>query len=90
MWPTLSLGRLVKWKTLPKWSRGLLHESFPRKSLWLSTTQNLELRNILSVRPPPYEKNKLTLNEYLDDFMHFESIFFVEKTTNFFFLEPFP
>ena len=25
---------------------------------------------------PPYEKNKLTLNEYLGDFMHFESLFF--------------
>ena len=26
--------------------------------------------------PPQYEKNKLTLNEYLGDFMHFETIFF--------------
>ena len=25
---------------------------------------NLELRNILSVRPSPYEENKLLLNEY--------------------------
>ena len=39
-------------ETLPKWSRGLPHVSFPRKSLWLRTTQNLELRNILSVRTP--------------------------------------
>ena len=28
---------------------------------------------------PPYEKNKLLLNEYLGDFMHFETIFFVEN-----------
>ena len=26
--------------------------------------------------PPPYEKNKLLLNEYLGDFMHFETLFF--------------
>ena len=25
---------------------------------------------------PPYEKNKLLLNEYLGDFMHFETLFF--------------
>ena len=40
------------------------------------TDQNTHLRNILSVRPP-YEKNKLLLNEYLGDFMHFETIFFI-------------
>ena len=28
---------------------------------------------------PPYEKNQLLLNEYLGDFMHFETIFFVEN-----------
>ena len=41
------------------------------------SSSHLDLRNILSVRPhPPYEKNKLLLNEYLGDFMHFETIFF--------------
>ena len=44
------------------------------------SSSHLNLRNILSVRPhPPYEKNKLLLNEYLGDFMHFETIFFVEN-----------
>ena len=42
--------------------------------------------------PPPYEKNKLLLNEYLGDFMHFETLFFfffsVENSTLFFFLNP--
>ena len=37
---------------------------------------HLDLRNILSVRPSPYEKNKLLFNEYLGDFMHFETLFF--------------
>ena len=45
--------------------------------------------------PPPYEKNKLLLNEYLGDFMHFETLFFfgggVEMgLTHTFFMEPFP
>merc|ERR1711980_30299 len=32
------------------------------------SSSHLDLRNILSVRPqPPYEKNKLLLNEYLGD-----------------------
>ena len=46
------------------------------------SSSHLDLRNILSVRPhPPYEKNKLLLNEYLGDFMHFETIFFLRKMT---------
>ena len=28
---------------------------------------------------PPYEKNKLLLNEYLGEFMHFETIFFLAE-----------
>ena len=44
------------------------------------SSSHLDLRNILSVRPhPPYEKSNLFLNEYLGDFMHFETIFFVEN-----------
>ena len=27
--------------------------------------------------PPPYEKNKVLLNEYLGDFMHFDTLFFL-------------
>ena len=42
------------------------------------SSSHLDLRIILSVRPhPPYEKNKLLLNEYLGDFMHFETIYFL-------------
>ena len=37
------------------------------------SSSDLDLRNI------PYEKNKLLLNENLGDFMHFETIFFVEN-----------
>ena len=73
----ISLDQLVVWEswlqTLQTWSRSL-----PHVSLWLSTNQNPELRNFLSVRPPQYGKNKLLLNEYSGDFMHFESLFFVE------------
>ena len=61
-------------QTLQTWSRSL-----PYVSLWLSTNQNLEPRNFLSVRPPYMEKNKLLLNEYLGDFMHFETLFFSEN-----------
>ena len=46
------------------------------------SSSHLDLRNILSVRPhPPYEKNKLLLNKYLGDFMHFQTIFFLRKMT---------
>ena len=65
-------GRYYQWSR----GRGLSHVSFPSKCLWLSTTQILELRNILGVRPPTIWKNKLLSNEYLGDFMHFESLFF--------------
>ena len=48
------------------------------------SSSHLDLRNILSVRPhPPYEKNKLLLNEYLGDFMHFETIFFFLRKMTF-------
>ena len=58
-------GRYYQWSR----GRGLSHVSFPSKCLWLSTTQILELRNILGVRPPTIWKNKLLLNAYLGDFM---------------------
>ena len=40
--------------------------------------------------PPPYEKNKLLLNEYLGDFMHFETIFFFFFAENNFLKPPPP
>ena len=50
--------QLVVWEswlqTLQTWSRSL-----PHVSLWLSTNQNLELRNFLSVRPPLYGKKQV-------------------------------
>ena len=61
----IKFGKAGEVDQLPKLSRGLPHGSFPRYSSWLSTTQNLELRNIMSVRTPPIWKNKLLLNEYL-------------------------
>ena len=52
-------------------SRGLSHLSFQSSEIfWVSDL-------------PPYEKNKLLLNEYLGDFMHFETLFFVEMSTLF-------
>ena len=41
-----------------KMVEGIASCEFPKQqgSLWLTTTQNLELRNILSVRHPPYMK----------------------------------
>ena len=36
------------------------------------SSSHLDLRNILSVRPPPIlKKNKLLLNKYLGNFRHF-------------------
>ena len=37
--------------------------------------------------PPLYEKNKLLLNKYLGDFMHFETIFFFAEND---FFKPIP
>ena len=46
------------------------------------SSSHLDLRNILNVRPPPIsKKNKLLLNEYLGNFRHFWSIFFLWKMT---------
>ena len=62
----IEFGKAGEVEQLPKRSRGFPHVSFQRKSLWLSTTKNLELRNI---QTPPYEINKLILNEYFGDSM---------------------
>ena len=42
---------------------------FPIEKVQNTTSSRLDIRNILSVRP--LWKNKLLLNEYLGDFMHF-------------------
>ena len=64
--------------------KGIASWEFPKEQSLEETNQNLELRNILIVRPPPYEKNKLHLNEYLGDFMHFETIYFFFAGNDFF------
>ena len=35
-----------------------------------------DLADLAAIWTPPYEKNKLLLNEYLGDFMHFETLYF--------------
>ena len=52
----IEFGKAGEVEDIIKRSRGLPHVSFQRKSLWLSTTQNLELTNILSVRHPHMKK----------------------------------
>ena len=39
---------------------------------------------------PPYEKNKLLLNEYLGDFMHIETLFLFFFSVEMGFFEPLP
>ena len=47
----IEFGKAGEVEQLPKRSRGFPHVSFQRKSLWLSTTKNLELRNIQTPSP---------------------------------------
>merc|ERR1711867_288011 len=71
--PTLSLGRLMKWNNyqncqgdcLMRVSQGTVFGKPESGAQKYSKCQT-----------PPYEKNKLLLNEYLGDFMHFETLFF--------------
>ena len=49
----IEFGKAGEVEDITKMVKGIASFEFPKESLWLSTTQNLELRNILSVRPPP-------------------------------------
>ena len=55
----IDFGKTGEVEDITKKEKGLPHVSFQRKSLWLRTTQNLELRNILSVRSPLYGKKQV-------------------------------
>ena len=74
--PTLSWGRLVKLNQYQNGQGDCL--------LWVSQGTVFgkvkhRIWNSEIFYHPPYEKNKLLLNEYLGDFMHFETIFFCGK-----------
>ena len=54
----IEFGKAGEVEDITKKVKGIASCDFLKenKSLWLSTTQNLELRNILSVRPPHMKK----------------------------------
>ena len=63
--------------TITKMVKGIASWEFPKEQSLVedkpeSGTQKYSKCQTL----PPYEKNKLLLNEYLGDFMHFETLFF--------------
>ena len=80
----IEFGKADEVEQLPKWSRELPHGSFPRTSLWKRTNQNLELRNILSVRPPPIWKKQVAFKWIFRWFYAFWDhifFFFLRKMT---------
>ena len=72
----IEFGKAGEVEDITKMVKGIASWEFPKeKSL-------AEYNPESGTQTPPFEKNKLTLNEYLGEFFHFESLFF--------FLEPFP
>ena len=83
---------------ITKMVKGIASCEFPKEKSLAEYNPESGAQKYSKCQTPPYEKNKLTLNEYLGDFMHFESLFiflcgnqsdppphppnFVEKTTN--------
>ena len=75
--PTLTLERLVKWNNYQN-GQGDCLMGVSQGTVFGRVQPRIWNSEIFYVSdPPPYEKNKLLLNEYLGDFMHFESLFFL-------------
>ena len=59
--------------------KGIASWEFPKEQSLVEDKPESGTQKYSKCQTPPYEKNKLLLNEYLGDFMHFETIFFVEN-----------
>ena len=56
--------------------KGIDSWEFPKELSLVEDKPESGTQKYSKCQTPPYEKNKLLLNEYLGDFMHFETIFF--------------
>ena len=61
--------------------KGIASWEFPKEQSLVEDKPESGTQKYSKCQTPPYEKNKLLLNEYLGDFMHFETIFFLRKMT---------
>ena len=57
--------------------KGIASWEFPKEQSLVEDKPESGTQKYSKCQTPPYEKNKLLLNEYLGDFMHFETLFFV-------------
>ena len=57
--------------------KGIASWEFPKEQSLVEYNPESGTQKYSKCQPPPYEKNKLLLNEYLGDFMHFETLFFI-------------
>ena len=65
--------------TITKMDKGIASWEFPKEQSLVEDKPESGTQKYSKCQTPPYEKNKLLLNEYLGDFMLFETIFFVEN-----------
>ena len=65
--------------------KGIGSWEFPKEQSLVEDKPESGTQKYSKCQTPPYEKNKLLLNEYLGDFMHFETIFFFFFAENDFF-----
>ena len=56
--------------------KGISSWEFPKEQSLVEYNLESGTQKYSKCQTPPYEKNKLLLNKYLGDFMHFESLFF--------------
>ena len=62
--------------TITKMVKGIDSWEFPKEQSLVEDKPESGTQKYSKCQTPPYEKNKLLLNEYLGDFMHFETLFF--------------
>ena len=60
--------------------KGIASWEFPKEQSLVEDKPESGTQKYSKCQTPPYEKNKLLLNEYLGDFMHFETIFLWKMT----------
>ena len=62
--------------TITKMVKGIASWEFPKEQSLVEDKPESGTQKYSKCQTPPYEKNKLLLNEYLGEFMHFETLFF--------------
>ena len=55
--------------------KGIASWEFPKEQSLVEDKPESGTQKYSKCQTPPYEKNKLLLNEYLGGFMHFQTIF---------------